>query len=88
VGWWKIQNSDDLVGDHAFDPLRDAATQVAQEYTREFGRPPTRSEWQRLIHAALLPIEDVARTTKVFLSAENARPRAVKIALEGLEEES
>jgi hypothetical protein len=84
MGWWKIENSDDLVGDDVFDMLRDATERVAAEYLREFGRRPTRSEWQHLIQDALEPIEDLNSAKQESLFAENSRPQKVEIVLESL----
>jgi len=87
MGWWKVQDTDDIVGDDVFSILRLAAMEVAEEYVREFGRPPTRSEWQRLIQDALEPIEDVDSPSRKSLFAENSKPRAVEIALEAFDRE-
>jgi hypothetical protein len=83
MGWWNVENSEDVVGDDAYDILHHAAKEVAGVYIREFGRFPTRAEWQRLIRVALQPIEDADSSSVQFLLAEKARPREVKILLEG-----
>jgi hypothetical protein len=84
MGWWKVHGTEDLVGDEVFQMLRDATMEVAAEYTKEFGRLPTRSEWQRLIQDALQPIGDLRSSEKESLFAENSRPREVQILLEPL----
>jgi hypothetical protein len=85
MGWWKVQDTDDVLGDEVFNILREAVKEVAGEYVREFDRRPTRSEWQRLIQDSLEPLEDLRSPSKESLFAENARPCAVEIILEALE---
>ena len=85
MGWWKIQGTDDLVGDDVFNMLRQAAIDVAGEYLREFGRLPTRFEWQHLVQDALEPIGDLHSSRRDSLFAEQARPREVQIVLEKIE---
>lgn len=87
MGWWKVQGTDDLVGDDVFGILRDAAKEVVQEYVREFSRPPTRTEWQRLIQDALEPMEDLDSSSRESMFAENSRPRSVEISVEALKGE-
>jgi hypothetical protein len=81
-----VQESDDLVGDDVFDILRVAAKEVAEAYSRKFGRPPTRSEWQRLIQDALEPVESLDSSARTSLFAEGAKPIAVQISLDRLRE--
>jgi hypothetical protein len=82
MGWWKVQGTDDLVGDDVFGILRRATTAVAEEYTRAFGRAPTRAEWGHLIQDALQPIVDLDSSSRQSLFAENALPRFIDIVLE------
>ena len=83
MGWWKVQNTEDIVGDDAFSILRAATREIAELYEREFERRPSRSEWQTLIHDALEPIRELRSTEEVSLFAENSRPEAVQIVLDG-----
>ena len=85
MGWWKVQNTEDIIGDEVFDMLRDATIAIAQTYEREFGRAPTRSEWQLLMHDALEPVEELEPSSLKSLIAENVKPRAVRVLLEGLD---
>ena len=82
MGWWKVQNTDDVVGDDAFDTLRDATVEIAALYERELGRLPTRCEWQRLVQRALAPQGTLGFSDQSSLFAEHARPRAVEIVLD------
>jgi hypothetical protein len=87
MGWWKVQGTDDLVGDDPFDLLRAATEDVAELYLREFDRLPTRFEWQRLISSALEPVEELDGSSKEYLIAEKAELLAVNIVLEGAKTE-
>ncbi len=85
MGWWKVQETEDVVSDEVFSILRVATKEVAERYEREFGRPPSRSEWQRLIHDALEPVEELESTEVESLFVENSRPCAVEITLESID---
>jgi hypothetical protein len=73
--------TEDTIGDDVFDILRTAAKEVARLYGRELGRPPSRSEWQRLIQDALEPVEELDSSDVRSLFVENARPRSIEIVL-------
>ena len=81
MGWWKVQNTEDIVGDDAFSILRVATTEVLRLYQREFDRSPTRSEWQRLIRNSLQPLEEL-ESPRESLFNEDVRPSMVEIQLE------
>lgn len=53
MGWWKVEGTPDVVGDEVFGLLTDATQAIAELYQKEFGRKPTRSEWQRLLQDSL-----------------------------------
>jgi hypothetical protein len=78
-GLVEVQNTDAIVDDEVFSRLRDAVIDIADEYQREFGRPPTHSERQRLMLDALLPIDPPDLSSRRYLLVENAEPSAVKI---------
>jgi hypothetical protein len=82
MGWYKIQGTEDVVGDDAYNVLRIAARDVALTYRREFGRPPTKSEWEHLMRNSLEPIEELETPGQESLCAEPGRPRSVTILLE------
>jgi hypothetical protein len=83
MGWWKVQATDDVVGDEVFSLLRNAAVAVAAAYQREFERPPTRTEWERLVRDAIEPVENLESSLKKSLIAgQKTGPRAVHILLE------
>jgi hypothetical protein len=83
MGWWRVQQTDDVVGDDAFDLIRTATKAVAALYKQEFDRLPTRSEWQLLMSDALEPAEDLETSSKELLVAENDGPLTVEIVLKG-----
>ena len=83
MGWWKVQGTEDLVGDEVFSLLRNAALAVAATYQHEFDRVPTIREWEILLHDAIEPVADLESSEKEYLIAgANVRPRAVTISLE------
>lgn len=82
MGWWKVQGTEDIVGDDVFSILREATEAIADRYKSEFGRVPSRTEWQRLIQDSLEPSEDVEGRQMESLFAENCRPQSVAIVLE------
>jgi hypothetical protein len=49
MGWWKVQGTDNMIGDLPLDAIGGAASQVVAEYQRAFGRRPTSAEWQALL---------------------------------------
>jgi hypothetical protein len=81
MGWWKVQNTEDLVGDEPFDMMRDATIAIARLYQREFDRLPTRTEWQLLIHDALELEAQLDSSGSASLFQEGGRPQAVEIVL-------
>jgi hypothetical protein len=86
LGWWKVQGTDDLVGDDVFALMRDAAEEVLRRYKSEFDRAPTCAEWERLLQDALEPIDalDSDDDSDESLFMEGGRPKEVKIVLEEL----
>ena len=81
MGWWKVEGSDDVVGDDVFSILRVATREIAQSYTQAWGRPPTRTEWQILVRDALEPVESLESSSKTSLFAEDSEPTSVNISL-------
>lgn len=53
MGWWKVRGTDHLIGDTPLDLLGEAVGAVVAEYQEEFGRRPTRAEWEALLRMAL-----------------------------------
>ena len=81
MGWWKVQGTEDLVGDEVFDLVRDAALAVAAEYERAVGRSPTRREWERLLLMALYPVKTLESTVTSYVVNEG-KPATVEIRME------
>ncbi len=82
MGWWKVEGSEDVVGDEVFSELRNAALAVAARYEEQCGRPPTRSEWERLITDAMQPLESLeSPTTRSLIAHESRRPSSVEIKI-------
>ncbi len=63
MGWWKIENTNSVIGDQVLDLLGGAALGVVEEYQQKFGRRPTVAEWEALLLAVLGAEEPDARVT-------------------------
>ena len=53
MGWWKVENTQDIIGDGPLDALTDAMAEVVSQYQVEFKRRPSRAEWEALLTAVL-----------------------------------
>lgn len=53
MGWWKIQNTEDIIGDGPLDALTAAIAEVISQYEAEFRRRPTKAEWEALFIAVM-----------------------------------
>lgn len=53
MGWWKVEGTEDVIGDGPLDNLTEAVGQVVSEYRASFGRRPTPTEWEALLEAVL-----------------------------------
>lgn len=53
MGWWKVQGTQNVLGDLPLDTLSTAVREVVSLYERGFDRRPTRAEWEVLLQAAL-----------------------------------
>jgi hypothetical protein len=83
MGWWKVRETENVVGDEVFSALRNAALAVAATYQHEFDRSPTIAEWEILFEHAIQPLEDLESSRKEYLIAgQMLRPTSVKISLE------
>lgn len=83
MGWWKVESSNDLVGDEVFSLLRSATLAVAAAYEEEWGRPPTRTEWERLVSDALQPAESLeASSTRTIIADSDSPPTGVNIVVQ------
>ncbi|MCI0572814.1 MAG: hypothetical protein L0Y66_18845 [Myxococcaceae bacterium] len=81
MGWWKVYDTDDVVGDAPLEILGDAILAVLEAYSSELKRPPTRAEWEHLLVASLrgmqesgMPVLADGVLTEVRVLAEKARP--------------
>ena len=76
MGWWKIEGTQDIVGDGPLDTLSTAVMEIVAEYGMSLGRRPTKAEWEALLLGVLGAEEDEVRAldeavvTKVRLDAE------------------
>ena len=53
MGWWKIQNTEHVIGDLPLDVLEAAFTEVVTQYEAAAGCCPTKEEWEQLIELML-----------------------------------
>jgi hypothetical protein len=85
MGWWKVENTESVIGDRALDLLSGTVLDVVDEYQREFGRRPTGAEWEALLLAVLgaeepdarVTDEGVARKVRIDFSADFESPQEV-----------
>ena len=76
MGWWKVQGTEQTIGDIPLDALGDAVSTVVAEYQAAFGRRPTKLEWEAMLRAVLgneIPefrCMDDGVVTRVTLEAE------------------
>jgi hypothetical protein len=80
MGWWKVRDTNDLVGDDAFGVMRAAAKEVVSLYEQQHGRRPTRTEWQQLVFDALQP-----RDGGAAMFSEDVRPASVDLHVESFD---
>jgi hypothetical protein len=73
MGWWKIENTPEVIGDGPLDALTASAQEVCEQYMTAFGRLPTKSEWECLLSAVLGGEEPESR----FYSDPGAAKRVV-----------
>ena len=53
MGWWKVEGTDDVLGDDPLEALEAAVAAIVSHYEQAFGRKPTKAEWEALLHAVL-----------------------------------
>lgn len=53
MGWWRLRDSNSMVGDTPLDILGAAVSDIVAEYQREWHRRPTAAEWEGLIRLVL-----------------------------------
>jgi hypothetical protein len=53
MGWWKIPGTEDQIGDIPLDALGDAVGSIVAAYDNEFGRKPTKAEWEAMLCTVL-----------------------------------
>lgn len=53
MGWWKVEGTQNLIGDAPLDTLSAAVCRVVADYQSSFGRLPTKAEWETLLEAVL-----------------------------------
>ena len=76
MGWWRVEGTQDTIGDSPLDTLSSAVAAVLHDYRSAFGRRPTKAEWEALLGAVLGAEEPQARVldsgfpTRVRLDVE------------------
>jgi hypothetical protein len=65
MGWWKVQGTQDTVGDLPLDVLGASVSRVVSLYQDAHERRPTKEEWEALPTAVLGAEEPDARVLDV-----------------------
>lgn len=53
MGWWKVEGTNNMIGDTPLDLLGEAVMGVVSGYEAAFKRRPTKTEWEALLVAVL-----------------------------------
>lgn len=61
MGWWKVEGTQDVIGDGVLDTLGGAVREIVEAYEAAFKRRPTRAEWEALLLGVLGAEEPEAR---------------------------
>ena len=61
MGWWKIEGTQNVIGDGPLDTLGAAAGEIVAAYEAAFRRRPTKEEWEALLLGVLGAQEEEAR---------------------------
>lgn len=51
MGWWKVQGTEDIIGDGPLDILGSAVAEVVAEYEAMHHRKPKKAEWEAVLGA-------------------------------------
>lgn len=76
MGWWKVEGTQNVIGDGPLDTLGAAVREIVGAYETTFKRRPSRAEWEALLLGVLGAEEPQARALdegivkKVRLDAE------------------
>jgi hypothetical protein len=49
MGWWKIEGTQNVIGDAPLDALGAAVREIVMLYEAALNRRPTRTEWEALL---------------------------------------
>lgn len=79
MGWWKVPDTEIVLGDLPLDELGDAARRVCAHYRAAWGRAPTLAEWETLMFEMVKSMEDVDDLPVIV----EGRLKSVTLALEG-----
>ncbi len=61
MGWWKVEGTQNVIGDGPLDTLGGAVLEVVAAYEAAFARRPTRREWEAMLLGVLGAEEPEAR---------------------------
>jgi hypothetical protein len=77
MGWWKVEGTENVIGDGPLDTLGAAVREIVGAYEAALKRRPNRAEWEALLLGVLGAEEAHGRTLdegivkKVRLDAES-----------------
>jgi hypothetical protein len=63
MGWWKVEGTENMIGDMPLDILGGAVAEVVSAYRATFNRRPSRAEWEALLVAVLGAEEPESRVS-------------------------
>lgn len=61
MGWWKVEGTQNVIGDGPLDTLGEAIREIVGAYDAAFKRRPSRAEWEALLLGVLGTEEPEAR---------------------------
>jgi len=61
MGWWKVEGTQNVIGDGPLDTLGSAVQEILGAYETALKRRPSRAEWEALLLGALGAEEPEAR---------------------------
>lgn len=63
MGWWKVQGTDNVIGDGPLEALEEAVAEIVSQYQETLNRRPTKTEWESLLRAVLASATSDERVT-------------------------
>lgn len=68
MGWWKIPDTESVIGDDALEAFEDAIESVLSLYAEEFERRPSPAEWTALLSSVFYAYAPEVATSEGWIS--------------------